>query len=358
MGKSRTSSVNAMSETGKSPKQLVVVGGGMVARRLVDALRERDGEGRWAVTLLAEEPRAPYDRVALTSYFTGRDPDDLALGSQEIWHDRLVSLKRGVKVTAVDREKRTVTTADGSRLPYDALVLATGSYAAVPPVKGNDLRGTFVYRTIDDVADLRSFVESRRDELGRPVRGAVIGGGLLGLEAAGALVGLGAGCTVVEFAPRLMALQVDEGGGHALRRTIEAMGVDVRVGTASESIDADADGRVAGLRLAGADEAVPVDVVVFATGVRPRDELARPAGLPTGERGGVVVDEGCRTAGPAGLGHRRGRLHRGTLPGPGRTRLHDGRDRCRPAARRRRHVPRGRPVHQAQAARGRRRILR
>lgn len=120
MGKSRTSSVNAMSETGKSPKQLVVVGGGMVARRLVDALRERDGEGRWAVTLLAEEPRAPYDRVALTSYFTGRDPDDLALGSQEIWHDRLVSLKRGVKVTAVDREKRTVTTADGSRLPYDA----------------------------------------------------------------------------------------------------------------------------------------------------------------------------------------------------------------------------------------------
>jgi nitrite reductase (NADH) large subunit len=180
MGKSRTSSVNAMSETGTSPKQLVVVGGGMVARRLVDALRERDGEGRWAVTLLAEEPRAPYDRVALTSYFTGRDPDDLALGSQEIWHDRLVSLKRGVKVTAVDREKRTVTTADGSRLPYDALVLATGSYAAVPPVKGNDLRGTFVYRTIDDVADLRSFVESRRDDLDRPVRGAVIGGGLLG----------------------------------------------------------------------------------------------------------------------------------------------------------------------------------
>jgi nitrite reductase (NADH) large subunit len=286
-----------MSETGKSPKQLVVVGGGMVARRLVDALRERDGEGRWAVTLLAEEPRAPYDRVALTSYFTGRDPDDLALGSQEIWHDRLVSLKRGVKVTAVDREKRTVTTADGSRLPYDALVLATGSYAAVPPVKGNDLRGTFVYRTIDDVADLRSFVESRRDDLDRPVRGAVIGGGLLGLEAAGALCALEVETTVVEFAPRLMPLQVDEGGGAALRRLIEGLGVTVRTGTATSKIVGRA-GAVERMEFADGGS-VPVDVVIFAVGVRPRDELARESGLEVGERGGVIVDDTCATADPA-----------------------------------------------------------
>jgi len=286
-----------MSETGTSPKQLVVVGGGMVARRLVDALRERDGEGRWAVTLLAEEPRAPYDRVALTSYFTGRDPDDLALGSQEIWHDRLVSLKRGVKVTAVDREKRTVTTADGSRLPYDALVLATGSYAAVPPVKGNDLRGTFVYRTIDDVADLRSFVESRRDDLDRPVRGAVIGGGLLGLEAAGALCALEVETTVVEFAPRLMPLQVDEGGGAALRRLIEGLGVTVRTGTATSKIVGRA-GAVERMEFADGGS-VPVDVVIFAVGVRPRDELARESGLEVGERGGVIVDDTCATADPA-----------------------------------------------------------
>jgi nitrite reductase (NADH) large subunit len=297
MGKSRTSSVNAMSETGTSPKQLVVVGGGMVARRLVDALRERDGEGRWAVTLLAEEPRAPYDRVALTSYFTGRDPDDLALGSQEIWHDRLVSLKRGVKVTAVDREKRTVTTANGSRLPYDALVLATGSYAAVPPVKGNDLRGTFVYRTIDDVADLRSFVESRRDDLDRPVRGAVIGGGLLGLEAAGALCALEVETTVVEFAPRLMPLQVDEGGGAALRRLIEGLGVTVRTGTATSKIVGRA-GAVERMEFAEGGS-IPVDVVIFAVGVRPRDELARESGLEVGERGGVIVDDTCATADPA-----------------------------------------------------------
>src|SRR4051812_43037489 len=159
-----------------APRQLVVVGGGMVARRLVDALRSRDTGGEWAVTLLCEEPRAPYDRVALTSYFTGRDPDDLALGGQEIWDDPLVTLRRGVAATAIHREARTVTTSDGRTLPYDSLVLATGSYAAVPPVPGKDLRGAFVYRTIDDVAALRAYVEDLRDEVARPLRGAVVGG--------------------------------------------------------------------------------------------------------------------------------------------------------------------------------------
>jgi nitrite reductase (NADH) large subunit len=199
-----------------APQQLVVVGGGMVARRLIDALRARDTTGEWAVTLLCEEPRAPYDRVALTSYFTGRDPDDLALGGQELWDDPLVTLRRGVTATSLDRGSRTVATSDGRTLPYDSLVLATGSYAAVPPVPGKDLRGAFVYRTIDDVAALRAYVEQLRHDLDRPVRGAVVGGGLLGLEAAGALRALECEATVVEFAPRLMPLQVDEGGGEAL----------------------------------------------------------------------------------------------------------------------------------------------
>jgi nitrite reductase (NADH) large subunit len=278
-------------------RQLVVVGGGMVARRLVDALRARDTAGDWAVTLLCEEPRAPYDRVALTSYFTGRDPEDLALGGQELWDDPLVSLRRGVAATGVDRSRKTVTTSDGRTLPYDSLVLATGSYAAVPPVPGKDLRGAFVYRTIDDVADLRTYVETLRAELGRPLRGAVVGGGLLGLEAAGALTALDVGTTVVEFAPRLMPLQVDDGGGEALRRLIEALGVSVRTGTATSRITGRL-GRVAAMEFADGDR-LDVDVVVFAVGVRPRDELAREAGLEVGERGGVVVDESCATADPS-----------------------------------------------------------
>ena len=109
-----------------TPRQLVVIGGGMVGRRLIDALRARDEAGEWAVTLLCEEPRAPYDRVALTSYFTGRDPEDLALGGQEIWDDPLVTIRRGVAATGIDREARTVATSDGRTLAYDSLVLATG----------------------------------------------------------------------------------------------------------------------------------------------------------------------------------------------------------------------------------------
>lgn len=285
-----------MVSTPDTPRQLVVVGGGMVARRLVDALRSRDEDGRWAVTVLAEEPRAPYDRVALTSYFTGRDPEDLALGGQELWDDPLVTLRRGVRAEAVDRANRTVTTSDGRVVAYDALVLATGSYAAVPPVAGRDLRGAFVYRTIDDVADLRAHVERLRGELDRPVRGAVVGGGLLGLEAAGALRALECGATVVEFAPRLMPLQVDEGGGEALKRLIAGLGVDVRTSTATSRIVGHL-GQVSRMEFADGP-ALDVDVVVFAVGVRPRDELARAAGLEVGERGGVVVDEACRTADP------------------------------------------------------------
>ncbi|MFV0458969.1 MAG: nitrite reductase large subunit NirB [Actinomycetales bacterium] len=280
--------------THPAPRQVVVVGGGMVAHRFVEAMLDRDKAGRHRVTVLAEEPRAPYDRVALTSYFTGRDPDDLQLGDPELWSDPRVQLLRGQKVTGIDRSASQVHTERGLRLDYDELILATGSYAFQPPVPGSDLPGVFVYRTIDDVAALRIWVQQREQALGRPVRGAVVGGGLLGLEAAGALQALGAESTVVEFASRLMPLQVDEGGGQALARLIGGLGVDVRVSTATARIHPDRAGRVGRMDFADGPS-VPVDVVVFATGVRPRDELARDAGLAVGERGGVVVDSACRS---------------------------------------------------------------
>ncbi|HEV2088399.1 MAG TPA: nitrite reductase large subunit NirB [Cryptosporangiaceae bacterium] len=280
-----------------APRQLVVVGGGMVAHRLVDALRDRDAANTWQVTVLAEESRAPYDRVALTTYFSGRDPADLALGDQALWRDPHVTLRRGEAVTSIDRDARVVHTATGRMLPYDALVLATGSAPFVPPVKGSDLPGCFVYRTVDDVAALRAFVEEKAERMRRPVRGAVVGGGLLGLEAGGALRALGVDSTVVEFAPRLMPLQVDEGGGEALRRLIEALGVKVRTATATARLNKGHDGQVGRMVFADGGK-LDVDVVVFATGVRPRDELARAAGLPVGERGGVVVDGACATEDP------------------------------------------------------------
>ncbi|RYV49654.1 nitrite reductase large subunit NirB [Pengzhenrongella frigida] len=280
------------------PLHLVVVGGGMVAQRLVEAMRDRDTAGAWRVTVLAEEPRAPYDRVALTSYFSGRDPEDLAIGSPELWDDPLVTLVRGAAVVELDRAARTVRAADGRTWDYDQLVLATGSRAVVPPIEGADLPGVFVYRTVDDVAALRGWVEEQSARAGRPVRGAVIGGGLLGLEAAGALQALGTSSTVIQFGTHLMSAQVDLGGGEALRRLINGLGVAVRVSTATTRMRPNRRGTVGRLDFADGGR-LDVDVVVVATGVSPRDELARSSGLAIGARGGVVVDEACHTADPA-----------------------------------------------------------
>ncbi|QTE28251.1 nitrite reductase large subunit NirB [Pengzhenrongella sicca] len=279
------------------PQHLIVVGGGMVAQRLVEAMRDRDTAGAWRVTVLAEEPRAPYDRVALTSYFSGRDPEDLSMGSPALWDDPLVTLVRGTPVVELDRAARTVRTADGRTWAYDQLVLATGSSAARPPIEGSDLPGVFVYRTIDDVAALRGWVEEQAARWNRPVRGAVLGGGLLGLEAAGALQALGTAATVLQRGTHLMSAQVDLGGGEALRRLINALGVAVRVNTSTVRMRANRRGHIGRLDFADGGR-LGVDVVVVATGVTPRDELARSAGLAIGARGGVVVDDTCRTDDP------------------------------------------------------------
>ncbi|BDZ60623.1 Nitrite reductase [NAD(P)H] [Demequina sediminis] len=281
-----------------STQRIVVVGAGMVAHRFVTTLLERDGAGRFEVEVYGEEDYAPYDRVALTSYFQGTSAEGLLLGEPSLWEDPRVTLHRGVRVESIDREARTVATSDGGEAGYDHLVLATGSYAWAPPVPGVDLPGVFMYRTVDDVARLREWVETRQRFFNRPVRGAVIGGGLLGLEAAGALQSLGATSTVVEFAPRLMALQVDESGGEALKRLIEKLGVTVRTGVATSEVRADRDGNAGTLVFADGGEQL-VDVVVFATGIRPRDNLGRDAGLVIGERGGIVVDDTSLTADPA-----------------------------------------------------------
>jgi nitrite reductase (NADH) large subunit len=282
--------------TEKKQSRLVVVGGGMVAHRLVEAMRDRDTEDAWRIDLFAEESRPPYDRVALTTFFSGRDPEDLLLGTPELWHQPGVRLHTNSPVRSVDTAARQVH-ARGRTYDYDALVLATGSSAAVPPVPGADLPGSFVYRTVDDVTELRAWVSDRNRVLRRRVRGTVVGGGLLGLEAAGALTAMGVETTVVEFAPRLMPLQVDEGGGESLRRIVEKLGVSVRTGTATARVRAGRNGRVARMDFADGDR-LDIDLVVFATGVRPRDELARDAGLAVGERGGVVVDDACATAAP------------------------------------------------------------
>jgi nitrite reductase (NADH) large subunit len=271
--------------------ELVVVGHGPAGHRLVEALRERDTDHSWRVTVIGEEPRPAYDRVALTSYLT--EGADLACAP----HDDGVELITGDPVTAIDRKARRVRTASGREARYDALVLATGSSPFVPPVPGRDLPGVFVYRTIDDLDALRSHCSDLTTSR-RRVGGVVIGGGLLGLEAARAMQGLGVDTHVVEVAPWLMPRQLDEGGGAMLRRHIEALELTVHAGTPMTGLEAGADGAVARVALSDGT-AIDAGVVVFSAGIRPRDALARECGLPVGERGGIVVDSTCRTEDPA-----------------------------------------------------------
>ncbi|NEB82130.1 nitrite reductase large subunit [Streptomyces sp. SID14478] len=274
------------------PHHLVLIGHGMVGHHLLQLLAERDALRTWHVTVLAEEDRPAYDRVHLSSAFTGTDPAELSLCTPEFLERHGIDLRLGDPAEHIDTAARVVTTTSGAAVSYDALVLATGSYPFVPPIDGADAPGCFTYRTLYDVESLTAYAAREENRTG-----VVIGGGLLGLEAAGALRTLGLATHVVEFAPRLMPLQVDDGGSAALRATIESMGVFVHTGVGARAVETDTDGSARALHLTDG-RTLDADLVVFSAGVRPRDRLAREAGLAVGDRGGVVVDGHCRTTDP------------------------------------------------------------
>ncbi len=319
----------------------------------------------WRITVLAEEADAAYDRVGLTGYTEHWDRGRLALPGNDYAGDGQVQLRLGVRVAEIDRAAKAVVTADRERVDYDALVLATGSYAFVPPVPGNDLPSCHVYRTLDDLDAIRADAQRTRDAGHDPV-GVVIGGGLLGLEAANALRSFGLHAHVVEMAPRLMAQQLDEAGGALLGRMIAELGISVHVGVGTDTIAPAQRNRPVrrsaendSVRVTLSDgRAIDAGLVVFAAGVRPRDELARSAELAIADRGGVLTDLSCATIGSQHLCRRRGSRDRGSLLRPGRPRLHQRRSGGGPTAGRRRGIPRSRHVDQAQAARRRRCQLR
>jgi len=268
--------------------KIIVVGHGMVGHKLVEALAET-GLERIEITILGEEPRAAYDRVHLSEFFAGKSADDLSLVAPGFFERDNLLLKLNARVESIDRAAKTVTLASGEVLPYDKLVLATGSYPFVPPLPGKDRPDCFVYRTIEDLEAMQACGS-------RSKTGVVIGGGLLGLECAKALRDMGLLTHVVEFSPRLMAVQVDDGGGRVLRHKIEELGVVVHTGKSTTEI---VDGETAAHRMQFADGSyLDTDMIVFSAGIRPRDELARNCGLEIGARGGIVVDDTCRTLDP------------------------------------------------------------
>ena len=247
-------------------QSLVVIGNGMVGQHFLASLTASPVGKNYHVTTFCEEPRPAYDRVHLSSFFSGKTATDLALADEGFFAENSITLHLGDKAVSIDRANKTITSAKGVTIAYDKLVLATGSYPFVPPVSGYDRKNCLVYRTIEDLEAMANAALSSKV-------GVVVGGGLLGLEAAKALTDLGLETHVVEFAPRLMAVQLDEGGGVMLRRKVEALGLQVHTGKNTTQI---IDGEHCVNKMCFADgEELETDIVLFSAGIRPRDDIAR-----------------------------------------------------------------------------------
>ena len=300
----------ARASSANGSEAVVVIGNGMVGHRFCEKLVELDPGRRHRIVTFCEEPRPAYDRVGLTRFFDERDAAHLMLTSPEWYEEKGIELHVGDRATAIDREAGVVRSARGREIPYDRVVLATGSAPFVPPIPGVDKRGVFVYRTIEDLEAIIAWAEGVESA-------AVIGGGLLGLEAAKAAHDLGLETHVVEFMPRLMPRQVDDAGSRLLIEEIEKLGVRVRVGAATKAILGN--GRVEGMAFdSGGD--LEVGMVIVSAGIRPRDELARACGLAVAERGGVVVDDYLETSDPdihaiGEVAHHRGMVYGLVAPG-------------------------------------------
>lgn len=269
---------------------LVMAGHGMVGHHLLQQLVERELHLHYQIVVFAEENIPAYDRVHLSEYFSGRSAESLSMVESNFFESTGIELRLGHGIEHIDRNRRFVVDKQGRQTAYDVLVLATGSYPFVPPIPGNERPGCLVYRTIDDLDAIQTCAEKGRV-------GVVVGGGLLGLEAANALKHLGLETHVVEFAPRLMGVQLDEGGAAMLRRKIEALGVQVHTGKETREI---IQGEASHYRMVFADGShLETDLVLFSAGIRPRDQLARECGLEVGPRGGIVIDDQCRSSDPA-----------------------------------------------------------
>lgn len=251
-------------------QNLVVIGNGMVGHKFLELMIAKGAIKHWNLITFCEEPRVAYDRVNLSGFFSGKTAADLSLVEPGLYQENGIQIHIGNKAVGINREEKTVTSANGLTIAYDKIVLATGSYPFVPPIQGNDATGTFVYRTIEDLEAISAYAKNCQI-------GVVIGGGLLGLEAANALKNLGLNTHVVEFAPRLMPVQIDDAGSSILRSKIEALGISIHTSKSTTEIVSE-NGKVTRMLFADGSE-LAADLIVFSAGIRPRDELARNCGL-------------------------------------------------------------------------------
>jgi nitrite reductase (NADH) large subunit len=261
---------------------LVVIGNGMAAARFVEELAKR-ALGRHAVAVIGEEPRLAYNRVLLSALLAREvGASEIELKPALWWRERGVTLRYGVRATAVDPTARKVRLSSGTQLPFSKLVFATGSRPIKLAIPGMELPGVLTFRDFDDVDTIAKAAGARV---------VVIGGGLLGLEAAHGLAKARAQVTVVHLMDRLMERQLDERAARMLRRAVEAKGIAVRL--EAETVRIIGNGRVGAVELRDGST-IPADAVVVAVGIRANVELARTAGLKVNR--GIAVDDHLETS--------------------------------------------------------------
>jgi nitrite reductase (NADH) large subunit len=273
-------------------QQVIVVGNGMVGYKFCEKFVAQTKSKDFKITVFGEEPRPAYDRVHLSEFFENQDAKALEMAPAEWYAEHNVDLITGERVADINRSSKTITTAKDREFSYDYLVLATGSSPFVPPIKGVEKEGVFVYRTIEDLEDMLAYAAKINAE--KPDgRAAILGGGLLGLEAGKAVLDMGLEPHVVEFASKLMPRQLDSRSSQVLQLKLESIGLNIHLSKATNQILGD--GKITAMEF-GEDDVLDVDMLIVSAGIRPRDELARACGLDVGVRGGVVVDNTMKTS--------------------------------------------------------------
>lgn len=273
---------------------IIVVGNGMVGYKFCEKFIAKSGQEKFKITVFGEEPRRAYDRVHLSEYFAGKSADDLSMCTVNWYQENNIILNSSELVTNINRENKTISTHLDKIHSYDYLVLATGSSAFVPPIKGVEKEGVFVYRTIEDLDAIMAY--AKKIKINGATEAAVLGGGLLGLEAAKAVYDLGLNPHVVEFAPRLMPRQLDKAASDMLQSKIEELNIGIHLNKSTQYIDGDH--CITGMMFAE-EEFLKVDMLVISAGIKPRDELGRIANLEVGVRGGIVVNNKMQTSDPS-----------------------------------------------------------
>ncbi|TRX35833.1 nitrite reductase large subunit [Flavobacterium sp. ZT3R18] len=273
--------------------KVIVVGNGMVGYKFCEKFIAKSGQEKYQITVFGEEPRRAYDRVHLSEYFSGKNADDLSLSTSNWYEENNIILNTSELITDINREQKTIHTHLEKTHAYDYLVLATGSAAFVPPIEGVDKEGVFVYRTIEDLDAIMAYAKKIKQK--GATEAAVLGGGLLGLEAAKAVYDLGLNPHVVEFAPRLMPRQLDKGASDMLQSKIEELNIGIHLNKSTQYIAGE--DAITGMMFEG-DELLKVDMLVISAGIKPRDELGRVSGLEVGVRGGIVVNNQMQSSDP------------------------------------------------------------